>query len=217
MDVCRSRGLSRYAGSTTDTSASTSWRIATRRRAADSGTYWRGGKLSPTKKHPRRARLVAPTLAVDSEYVCRTYYPFGVIQGTAARTCATESSGEWTGALERTPVDYKSCGEGAAEIDYVNNQQDTEAGISEGVTFRSEVSAEALGTALGFSTQYGSDTFLVYRFDRTRKKRRFCLGGNGTSVRDSSRLYITSVKPGTPSCDPPGPATCPHPNDLGRA
>jgi hypothetical protein len=177
---------------------------------ADSGTYWRAGTVSPTKKHARRALLVTPTLAVDSEYVCRPTYPFGVIQGTSSLKCATESSGEWTGALKRTPVDYKSCSEGSAVLDGVDNHAVTEVGVGQGVTFNSEVAATSLDTSFAFSTTYGADTFMVYKLDQTKRRHRFCLGGNGRFVRDSSALYVTTVKGDASSCDPPGPATCSH-------
>lgn len=177
---------------------------------AKSGTYWRVGQLLASKKHPRRARLIKPRLSVDSKYVCRSYYPFGVVQGTAAQKCTRESSGVWTGHLKRARVDYRSCSEGSVAVDYVNNRRDKEAAIGQGVTFHSAVSVKALDTSFGFSTKYDAETFMVYKLDQTKKKHRFCLGGSGKSVASSPALYITYVKPGTPSCDPPGPITCPR-------
>ncbi|CAI9407744.1 hypothetical protein HIDPHFAB_04845 [Nocardioides sp. T2.26MG-1] len=167
-------------------------------------TFESGKVLKATRAKPRRAILVRPELAVTSQYTCYHYNPyFGGSLNTGK--CVTESSGEWTGEVNKDQARFQGCNSGRAHAIRFTNRDQKYLKTSEGVTYSSTVSAGALGSSLAVTASYGSETGINVTFNQGGKVHRFCSGGNAETIAKSSALYVDFVPPPAEPCQPHRP------------
>lgn len=161
--------------------------------------------LTSTRKRPRRALEVQPELTISSQYTCyktkfNPYFPH-----IRSNKCVTESSGEWTGDVNRKWARFRGCGSGNADASRFTNRDQEELITSEGVKYSSTVSAGALGTSMSVSAAYGQGTNIRLTFNQGGKVHRFCAGGNGAVLARSSAFYVDSIPPPPQPCQPHTP------------
>ena len=109
--------------------------------AIEGATTFESGKvLQATRAKPRRAILVRPELAVSSQHTCCQYnlYFGGALR---AGKCVTESSGEWTGIVNKDTAKFQGCNSGRAHSTEFTNRDQRYLRTSEGVKYSSTVSA----------------------------------------------------------------------------
>lgn len=173
--------------------------------AIEGATTFESGKvLRGTRSNPRRAILVRPELAVTSQYTCYHYNPYfgGALR---AGKCITESSGEWTGDVNKDQARFQRCNSGRAHTIRFTNRDQRYLQTGEGATYSSTVSAGALGSSLTVTATYGSEANIKVNFDQGGKLHRFCSGGNGETIAKSSALYVDFMPPPPDPCQPHTP------------
>ena len=149
---------------------------------------------------------------MTGRYFCPHYNPYsGGFSIKGERHCIVEAQGQWTGRIATSRTDYVPCTGGPARATYFNNRTTTYHEVHRGAVFTSEVSLSGFGSSLSVSAEYGTATRVRYEYPRSRRRHRFCLGGNASTLARSSRLFVTFVKPrsaGGPDCravpDPDG-------------
>lgn len=159
--------------------------------SVDSSDGFRSARsLQPTRSRPEMARLVRPEIAVSSQYTC--YQPNAYLGDyLGAGTCVAGSSARWTGEVYRSKTGFRGCHYGGSRVARFSNRAPRPIATGPGVSYTSTVSVGELGS-LTITADYGSGTGVRMRFDRGGPERRFCVGGNGTDLMDSAKLYVTS-------------------------
>ncbi|TIC85536.1 hypothetical protein [Nocardioides sp. GY 10127] len=144
-------------------------------------------ELNPTAKKRDRAVTVHPQIEVTNTYTCPSYNPYA---GGFGVGCLPESSGDWTGEVTTKAATFKGCFADSDGGWYFGNRSQREFITTDGVEYNNAVSAGAGGSSLKVSVTYGSDTYVKLVLDKTKKRHRYCIGGNADLVKNSSALYL---------------------------
>jgi len=142
---------------------------------------------------------IKPELAINAQYSCYQAVAFGGIGGSTMQfVCDSTTRGAWTGGVTRSHQSYVQCNWGRANTIGLNNRDDTEVHVGSGATFTASVSASMYASSIRVTTTYGAGTGYRYAFDKDGTFRKFCVGGDGSSVSNSGKLYISRIvsKPG---------------------
>jgi hypothetical protein len=145
----------------------------------------------------KRAVLLEPDARANSVYDC---YDVPTLMA-ATQICGTTTAVEWTGLVQNTPTPFKNCFDGRFWA-LVTNWDTGWYEADDGVKFVDKAGLKTPIMSASLQTTYDDDTGFKYRLDQSGPTHDFCIGGDGTTLTNSSELYILNEDPVAPSKGP---------------
>ncbi|MCM0622821.1 hypothetical protein [Nocardioides bruguierae] len=144
-------------------------------------------ELNSTARKPNRAVTVHPQIQVTNSYTCPSYNPYA---GGFNMDCVAESSGQWTGKVASKAAQFRGCFVDSDGGWFFRSRSKKEFITTDGVEYTNGVSGGVGGSSLKVSVTYGADTYVKLIVHETKRRHRYCIGGNEDLVTESAALYM---------------------------